>query len=219
MKNTSKTLKIVSILTVVFYALVILIPLSIKGILAVSGYSTGIIRLPSILMMICAAILAAAVFVDKEPVRTIICVAACAVGAAGIAVFGNHVTIFVDSRIMHYDAFPELLTFEVILSGYPFLALMALAAYPGQKTKKGKGFRAVCYVIALFLLAGVVGNIYKMTFGMYDYTHNHYGIFWDRVYFDIALLVNSIACVLWGWRRILQNKTRADHKEEGGGTL
>lgn len=207
MKNTSKTLKIVSILTVVFYSLVILIPLSIKGILAVLGYSTGIIRLSSILMMICAAILAAAVFVDKEPVRTIICVVACAVGAAGIAVFGNRVSSMGRSY---------LLLFDVIFSGYPFLALMALAAYLGQKTKKGKGFRAVCYVIAMFLLAGVIGNIYKMS-GESIYYFN--GIFWDRVYFDIALLLNSIACVLWGWRRILQNKTRANHKEKGGEPL
>lgn len=220
MKNTSKTMKIVSILTVVFYALVILIPLSIKGILAVSGYSTGILRLPSILMMICAAILAAAVFVDKEPVRTIICVAACAVGATGIAVFGNRVTFrvsgFFSDFFSPYTSLPDLRPFEVILSGYPLLALMALAAYPGQKTKKGKGFRAVCYVIALFLLAGVVGSIYKMTCGAYDYYDN--GIYWDRVYFDIMLLINSIACVLWGWRRILQNKTRTNHKEEGGVT-
>lgn len=69
MKNTSKTLKIVSILTVVFYALVILIPLSIKGILAVSGYSTGIIRLASILMMICVVVLAACG--DAEPAEKI----------------------------------------------------------------------------------------------------------------------------------------------------
>lgn len=212
MKNTSKTMKIVSILTVVFYALVILIPLSIKGILAVSGYSTGIIRLPSILMMICAAILAAAVFVDKEPVRTIICVAACAVGAAGIAVFGNHVTILGHGLAGSY----ALLPFEVICSGYPLLALMALAAYLGQKTKKGKGFRAVCYVIALFLLEGVIENLYKMTCGEIYYKSN--GIFWDRVYYDIAMLLNSLACVLWGWRRILQNKTRTNHKEEGGVT-
>lgn len=218
MKNTSKTLKIVSILTVVFYSLVILIPLSIKGILAVLGYSTGIIRLSSILMMICAAILAAAVFVDKEPVRTIICVATCAVGATGIAVFGNRVTLMVyDFFVQHVQSFlsrPDLRPFEVILSGYPLLALMALAAYLGHK--KGKGFRAVCYVIALFLLAGVVGNIYKMTCGEIYYDYN--GIYWDRVYFDIALLINSIACVLWGWRRILQNKTRTNHKEEGGVT-
>lgn len=214
MKNTSKTLKIVSILTVVFYALVILIPLSIKGILAVSGYSTGIIRLASILMMICAVVLAAAVFVDKEPVRMIICVAACAVGAAGIAF--NRVTIWEENYGLAQGSY-DLLPFEVICSGYPLLALMALAAYLGQKTKKGKGFRPVCYVIALFLLAGVIGNLYKMTCGkIYYYYHD--GFYWDRIYFDIALLVNSIACVLWGWRRILQNKTRTNHKEEGGVT-
>lgn len=222
MKNTSKTLKIVSILTVVFYSLVILIPLAIKGILAVLGYSTGIIRLSSILMMICAVVLTAMVFMDKEPARMIISVVACAVGAAGIAVFGNRVSFIVSGNFSDffspYTSLPDLRPFEVILSGYPFLALMALAAYHGQKTKKGKGFRAVCYVIALFLLAGVVGNILKMTSGIYDYEYNS-GIFWDRVYFDIALLLNSIACVLWGWRRILQNKTRANHKEKGGETL
>lgn len=171
-------------------------------------------------MMICAAILAAAVFVDKEPVRTIICVAACAVGATGIAVFGNRVSLLwsrsqsIGLVVPGSSEYSFLLLFEVICSGYPFLILMTLAAYLGHK--KGKGFRAVCYVIALFLLAGVIGNIYKMTCGKYRY--DYIGVYWDRVYFDIALLVNSIACVLWGWRRILQNKTRTNHKEEGGVT-
>ena len=187
----SKQEKLLSVISVMLFLLVFLSPFVSKAILGALGYDCDKVPIVVIVMMVCSVILGTMSVFNKEPVVTRISAVTCTVGAVCVLILGFQITTFFELKWVY-----------VFLCGYLFLLFIVLASILGKKTGKQKVFKVIQKIIVALLFVNISANIYRAA----SETYGFWGIFWDLIYFEIAMVLNSLASFVWGMWFIAHSK-------------
>lgn len=190
--NSKNKEKVFSVLSIIFYLLVvfstfiILIASAIDGDPLCGGIYTFSIWW-IIADMLWPLLLGSATVIRRERIVTGISIITCAAGTLCTLIFRTH---------FKYESIRWL------IRGYLLLLLLVLLQILGRKTGKQKLCLILQKVIAALLFVNIAANIFIATKLWYAF----FGIIWGNVYYAAFSVLNSLACAFWAMWYIMHSK-------------
>lgn len=198
MKSTKQ--KVFSVLSIIFYGLACFTPFIIKiGDAILFRFNlnpAGDIPIALMASMLCSLILGSVTVIRKEHIAAGIGIITCAAGVICTLIF----------RIP--ASFESI---RWLTSGYLILLLLVLLTIPVKKMGKQKLCLMLQKVMVALLFINIAVNIFIAAniryWAEYDggwLSYNDY--YWNNIYLEIVLILNSLACVFWGMWYITHGK-------------
>lgn len=197
MKSTKK--KVFSVLSIIFYVLACFAPFIVKIVVPIIShgwFSAGDVPIALMASMPCPLILGGVTIIRKEHIAAGIGIITCAAGTICTLIF----------RIPASFGSIRWLT-----SGYLILLLLVLLTILVKKMGKQKLCLILQKIMVALLFVNIAANIFIAANIRYWTRHEGFFIsynvyYWNNIYLEIVLILNSLACVFWGMWYITHGK-------------